>query len=282
MTMWNDPLALNRLTALLLVVALTVAAVTGVRWFARQPQFAIRAVVVTPAEGRELQHVTAERVARFCVPQINGTIFTADLVQARNAFEALPWVRKASVRRQWPDRLVVRLEEHRALARWNDDAGNRFVSVLGEAFNAPGEGELGRGLPLLTGPEGSERDVAQHFGAFRERLAAIGKDPKVVMLSPRQAWTVRLADGMVLEIGREQQSSSVLSRLERFVSHYATTVGRVAARVEVVDLRYPNGFAARVPGLRTSMTPERPQAVRPPQRKPRTPQRSGKPAAGRA
>ena len=280
--MWNDPLALNRLTALLLVVALLVAGVTGVRWFARQPQFAIRTVVVTPAEGQDLQHVTAERVARFCVPQINGTIFTADLAQARNAFESLPWVRKASVRRQWPDRLVVRLEEHRALARWNDEAGNRFVSVLGEAFNAPGEGELGRGLPLLSGPEGSARDVARQFGAFRERLATIGKDPRVVTLSPRQAWTVRLADGMVLEIGREQQNSTVLSRLERFVAQYATTIGRIAARVEVVDLRYPNGFAARVPGLRASFAPERPQAVRSPQRKPKATQRIGKPATGRA
>jgi len=280
--MWNDPLALNRLTAMLLVVALVIAGVTGVRWLARQPQFAIRTVVVTPVEGQELQHVTAERVARCCVPQINGTIFTADLAQARNAFESLPWVRKASVRRQWPDRLVVHLEEHRALARWNDESGNRFVSLLGEAFNAPGETELGRALPLLSGPEGSEREVARHYGAFRERLATIGKDPKVVTLSPRQAWTVRLADGMVLEIGREQQSSTVLSRLERFVAQYALTIGRIATRVEVVDLRYPNGFAARVPGLRATLMPDRPQAAGTPQRKPKQPQRIAKPAAGRA
>jgi len=280
--MWNDPLALNRLSAMLLVLALLIAGATGARWLARQPQFAIRAVVVSPVDGQALQHVTADRVARYCVPQINGTIFTADLAQARHAFESLPWVRTASVRRQWPDRLVVRLEEHRALARWNDEGGNRFVSLLGEAFNAPGEAELGRALPLLSGPEGSEREVARHYGAFRERLAAIGKDPKVVMLSARQAWTVRLADGMVLEIGREQQGSTVLSRLERFVAQYATTVGRIAARVEVVDLRYPNGFAARVPGLRATLSPERPQAERLPQRKPRTPQRIAKPAAGRA
>jgi len=198
--MWNDPLALNRLTALLLVVALLVAGVTGVRWFARQPQFAIRTVVVTPAEGQELQHVTAERVARFCVPQINGTIFTADLAQARNAFESLPWVRKASVRRQWPDRLVVRLEEHRALARWNDEAGNRFVSVLGEAFNAPGEAELGRGLPLLSGPEGSARDVARQFGAFRERLATIGKDPRVILDNAGRPEELLLREGEPLPV----------------------------------------------------------------------------------
>jgi cell division protein FtsQ len=216
------------------------------------------------------------------VPQINGTLFTADLAQARTAFESLPWVRRASVRRQWPDRLVVRLEEHQALARWNDEGGNRFVSILGEAFDAPGESALARALPLLTGPEGSERDVARHYGAFRDRLVAIDKNPSVVTLSPRQAWTVRLADGMVLEIGREQQASTVLSRLERFVAHYAATVGRVAVRVEVVDLRYPNGFAARIAGMRAALAPDRPQAARSPQRKPKAPVRKAKSAAGRA
>lgn len=280
--MWNDPLALNRLAAALFVVALAIGGYGVARWIAQQPRFAIGTVVVTPDSEPALVHVTAERVARFCIPKINGTIFTADLVQARAAFESLPWVRRASVRRQWPNRLVVRLEEHRALARWNDEAGNRFVSVLGEAFNAPGEGTLARELPLLAGPEGSEREVARHYGAFRERLAAIGKEPRVVTLSARQAWTVRLADGMVLEIGREQQSSSVLSRLERFVAQYAATVGRIAARVEVVDLRYPNGFAARAPGLRAVLAPDRARSALPQARKPKPPARNAKPAIGRA
>ena len=280
--MWNDPLALNRLTAVLLVTALAIAGFAGARWAAQQPRFAIRVLVVSADAGQDLRHVSAERVARFCVPQINGTIFTADLAQARTAFESLPWVRKASVRRQWPDRLVVRLEEHRALARWNDEAGNRFVSVLGEAFDAPGESALARELPLLAGPEGSEREVARQYGAFRERLAVIGKEPRVVTLSPRQAWSVRLADGMVLEIGREQQSSSVLSRVERFVAQYGATVGRVAARVEIVDLRYANGFAARIPGLRATLAPERPRTARPPPHKPAAPIRNAKPATGRA
>ncbi len=224
--MWNDVLALNRLTAMLVLIVLAVAAYAAARRLAAMPVFAIRALEVRGAGGAALEHLSAERIGKECVPRIRGTLFTTDLADAKHAFESLPWVRTASVRRQWPGRLVVEIEEHQVLGRWNDEGGNRFVSRKGEAFNAPGESALGARLPLLTGPEGSERDVVRTYGQFRERLGTIGKAPQMVALSPRQAWTVRLSDGVMLDVGREQPSSTVISRVERFVAHYASTVAQ--------------------------------------------------------
>jgi cell division protein FtsQ len=258
---WNDPLALNRLTRILVMAAFAFCAYTMVKWVAARPLFAIRALTVEAPDGAALDHVTGQQVAKACLPRLTGTFFTADLEDARGAFEALPWVRHASVRRQWPDRLVVVLEEHRALARWNDEAGNRFVNLNGEAFNAPGEAKTGAALPLLSGPDGSEKDVARRYGEVRDLFGRIGKTPAEVALSPRQAWTIKLADGLAIEVGREQPQASVSARLERFVAHYGATVGRIA-RVDTVDLRYPNGFAVRVPGLHAPAVPaERPAAA---------------------
>ena len=306
--MWHDVLTLNRLTRLIVMVAFVYASFVALRWAANQPVFAIRAISLqgvaapssrgagavaavvavvaagTPgAAGAALDHVQAAQVAQFCVPRITGTFFTNDLEVTRAAFEALPWVRRVTVRRQWPDRLVVSIEEHRALARWNDEEGNRFVSVMGEAFHAQGEKLIGARLPLLLGPEGSEKEVAQRYAEFAQRLAVIGQTPAVVSLSPRQAWTIRLGrsavaapgsaspdsttntssgavsasamrshDGLLLDLGREQPRAPVLARLERFVAHYATTLGRIGSRIEAVDLRYPNGFAARIPGFQAT------------------------------
>jgi cell division protein FtsQ len=42
----------------------------------------------------------------------------------------------------------------------------------------------------------------------------------------------------------------VEARLARFVSVYDRTIARLNRRVEHVDLRYPNGFAVRIPELR--------------------------------
>ncbi|HEY4375219.1 MAG TPA: cell division protein FtsQ/DivIB [Burkholderiales bacterium] len=232
--------------------ALAFSVYTIVRWVAARPVFAIRALTVQGADGKPLAHVTAQQVGQACVPRLRGTFFTTDLEQARGIFESVPWVRRASVRREWPNRLVVALEEHQALARWNDEAGNRFVNLQGEAFNAPGEAKLGATLPLLTGPEGSEKDVTKRYADLITLFAKIDKSPRVVALSPRQAWTLRLSDGLAIEVGREQPSSSVTSRLQRFVANYAGTVGRLGARVVAVDLRYPNGFAAKLSGAQAN------------------------------
>jgi len=54
-----------------------------------------------------------------CKIFIKGNFFSINLQRARAAFESVPWVRRATVRRVWPDRLAVSLEEHRAAALWS-------------------------------------------------------------------------------------------------------------------------------------------------------------------
>jgi cell division protein FtsQ len=78
---------------------------------------------------------------------------------------------------------------------------------------------------------------------------------------------------LTIEVGREQPQLSVAARLERFVANYAATVGKISARIEGVDLRYPNGFAAKVPGMRTPAA-----AQQAPVTKPRKPVGQARPA----
>jgi cell division protein FtsQ len=48
-------------------------------------------------------------------------------------------------------------------------------------------------------------------------------------------------------LGRDADGAE--TRLARFVEAYPATLGRIARRHEYVDLRYPNGFALRVPDI---------------------------------
>ena len=64
-----------------------------------------------------------------------------------------------------------------------------------------------------------------------------------------QLRTVDDSGPLTLDAGRDD----VPGRLARFIAVYARTVGvlaRTGKRVDHVDLRYRNGFAARVPGFR--------------------------------
>ena len=73
-----------------------------------------------------------------------------------------------------------------------------------------------------------------------------------VVLSPRYAWQLRLADGLVIELGRDAPGDPIDARLARLVAVHAQTLGRIQRRLEYVDLRYPNGFALRMPELKGS------------------------------
>ena len=179
--------------------------------------------------------------------ELQGNFFTLDLAQTRAAFEKLPWVRMVNVRRQWPNRLDVTLEEHVPLARWGSAAlvntqGEVFVAAYDGAPAPPSDGAL----PLFIGPPGSAKEIAIQYGYFQRSLAAIGQVPVRVQVSPRRAWQIRLEGGLTLELGR----NSIESRLDRFIAVYDRTINRLQRKLDYVDLRYPNGFAVRIPELR--------------------------------
>ena len=123
--MWDDAKQMNALALTLATLAALCLAWLALAWTVRQPWFAFREVVVTTplarASGAHLEAVIRE--------ELTGTFFTMNLGRARAALREVPWVRDVALRRQWPDRLEVAVDEHEPLARWNDDA---LVGTRGE------------------------------------------------------------------------------------------------------------------------------------------------------
>ncbi|MBV2192711.1 MAG: cell division protein FtsQ/DivIB [Azonexus sp.] len=205
----------------------------------RLPLFPLKQIVV----NGPIDQVTHTQVEYAVQHSLSGNFFTVDLNGLRASFEKLPWVRKASVRRHWPDALEVEIEEHVAVARWRNNTGEmRLVNRQGEVFNAVLAGSQ-HALPLFGGPEGSAPQVLARYLEFSELLAQLGRTARTVLLSPRQAWQLRLDDGLVLELGRDQDNRSIHERIERFVGTYAAVQERVPLRIAAIDMRYPSGFA---------------------------------------
>lgn len=232
--MWDNAAALNRTADLLVAVAGLIVLYSVIRFAIVQPAFAMREIRVAGSTA----HVTLEQVEAIARRDVHGTFFTLDLVRLRTSFEKLPWVRKVDIHRSWPDRIDVVIEEHQPLARWDNVA---LVNQQGEVFEAAYDASL----PVFVGPAGTSREVAIQYESLRRAFSSIGREPVHVQLSPRRAWRVRLDDGMTLEIGREPAAS----RLTRFLSAYQRALAPLNRRIDYVDLRYANGFAARVPEL---------------------------------
>jgi cell division protein FtsQ len=240
--MWDKPQVLNTVANLLLAATTLLVSVVAFYYVVRLPVFALQEVQISSPPA----HVTREQIESIVQREIRGNFFTLDLDAIRIVFEKLPWVRKAGVRRHWPNRLEVVLEEHVPLARWNDSA---LVSVYGEVFEAAYDARL----PGFTGPAGTAKEIAIQYEYFRRSLAVIDKVPAQVQVSARRAWQIRLEDGLTIELGRQQ----IEARLSRFSVSYERTLGRLQRRIEHVDLRYVNGFAVRIPELKNEKTEPR-------------------------
>jgi cell division protein FtsQ len=227
---WDNPRQLNILAGLLVGLVVLAVALTGLQMAMRSPLWPVRDVTV---QG-ELEHTTRTEIEAALRGRVAGNFFSVDVIEVRNALERLPWVRRAAVRRVWPDRLEAMLEEHVPLARWGEKS---LVNTFGERFDGASEAKL----PRFSGPPSSEAEVARRYARFDAIVAPLGTRVEEVILTPRLAWQLKLDNGVRLSLGRDTDAAEV--RLGRFVQ--STAKGLV--RYDYVDLRYPNGFALRTP-----------------------------------
>jgi cell division protein FtsQ len=251
---------MNTVASTVFVLAGVGALVAGVLWLMRSPLFPIRAIVL---DG-DLARNSVPTIRANATPRLAGNFFGVDLQQGRAAFEAVPWVRRAVVRRVWPDRLVVRLEEHRAAALWEgpgDEAGaDKLVNSFGEVFEANlGDIEDDR-LPTFVGPEGSAVRMLALYRRLQPVFERLDTAIERLALSGRGSWRAELDNGAAVEIGRGSDEE-LLARTERFTRTLTQATGRWHAALEYADLRHPDGYAVRLRGVGT--TPPAPAAAKP-------------------
>ena len=246
MNPWHDVRLLNAIANGLMAAAGAALLVGVAAWLVQRPAFALQAVVVEPvSSGQPLQHVNRALLRSAGAARLEGNFFTVDLAAVRESFENVPWVRRAQVRRIWPNTLRVGIEEHQPLAIWQD---GRLVNRQGELFAANvAEAEAEGALLDFSGPPGSETEVTRRWHELRDQLAPLAIAPEALTLSARYAWSARLDNGTVLLLGREQ-GLPIAERVARWVALAPTVQTRLNREIAAVDLRYPNGFAIRAPG----------------------------------
>jgi cell division protein FtsQ len=236
---WDNPRLLNTAANFLVGVALALLLVAGAQVLLRSPWLELREVTVLGAPT----HVDREQIRRATQAALTGANFLAvDIDAVRGALERLPWVRRVELRRVWPDRLEISLEEHMAFAHWGD-AG--LVNTHGEFFAA----RTDESLPFFAGPPGAEAEVTRRYRVFAQMVAPLSDVLERVTLTSRYAWQLRLQSGLQIELGRDYPAEPADRRLARFVAAYPQTLGRIQRHHEYVDLRYSNGFALRIPEL---------------------------------
>lgn len=220
---------------------------------AGQPKFRLQRIDVRG----DLRHVTVASVRSALSGRLRGNYFTTNLEDTRRLFETVPWVARASVRRVWPDRLLVTVAEHRALGVWED---GRLLSDRGDLFVAnPDEAEVYGALPEFSGPPAVSRDAARRFYELSAQFAALSLRIDAIDISDRNAWSLRLSSELQdsaahaatsrVDLGRDDAAgvdgmTTLLQRVAQLVAAYPLIVAHLGSAPARIDARYANGLAA--------------------------------------
>ncbi len=244
-----DVRLMNGVASVVFVLAAFATLAAGVAWLMRSSLFPIRVIQL---DGDLLRN-SVPTIRANATPLLAGNFFSIDLQKGRAAFEHVPWVRRAVVRRVWPDRLAVRLEEHRAVALWEaEDGDSKLVNSYGEVFEANVGDVEDDSLPVFNGPAGSAAAMLALHERLKPLLAGMDLEVMRMQLSGRGSWRLELDSGAALELGRGSEDALV-ARTERFARTYAQVAAKWNNRpLEYADLRHVDGYAVRLRGVSTA------------------------------
>lgn len=184
-----------------------------------------------------LVHVNESMLNKAVMGKVSGGYFNVEVAAIREAVEQLPWVKTASVRRVWPDAIMINVMEQQPLAIWTSGG---LLNTEGELFH-PDTKSYPQGLLLFSAPSGMELAATELYRDIVFQLASTKLLFSHLQLDDRRAVKLHLNNGIELVLGREEQ----LLRLQRFMKIYEQTLAAHAARIKRIDLRYSNGMAVQ-------------------------------------
>ncbi len=206
------------------------------------PNLLERPVRQVAVEG-SFKYLQQESVRQAVAPFIHNDYLTVPLGELRASLEALPWVYQAAIKRDWPDGLIISVEEQTPIAWWGKQL---LINNKGNLF-APAEASIEEPLPYLEGPEGSQEEVMRRYMDLGQVLDSRNLSVQSLRLSERGSWSTALKNGVEMVFGRDQ----VMAKLQRFLSMYDHMLGKYVSDIKRIDLRYQNGLAVlwlRKPG----------------------------------
>jgi cell division protein FtsQ len=246
-----DVRIMNAISIALVLSTLGLGVWVGISWLTKHSRFAVRAITVVG----DTQFNNGLSIRANVLPKLRGNFLTLDLHAGRAAFEQLPWVRKAVLQRDLPNKLRVRLEEHRAVAFFGVDSESKMVNSFGEVFEA-NQGDVTQELPRLIGPESQAKTLLETYRALENTLATVELSIEELEYTPRGSWRATLDNGATLELGRDEPIvlAGLLRRFAGTLTQTAAQMGRRPQDLESADLRYPQGYSLKLRGV-TTQTP---------------------------
>lgn len=185
-----------------------------------------------------LKQVSREQILSAAGISDESSLLFLDVEQARTRLKANPWIAEATVRKLYPDRLEIAVEERQAFALWQIDGKVSVIAPDGTVVSAQADPQLAH-LPFVVG-RGAQRR-AREFLALLDRYPAIRDQVRACILVAERRWNLRLKNGIDVRMPDHdvEQALSRLVELDR-------KKNLLTRDIVAVDLRLPDRVTVRL------------------------------------
>jgi len=183
----------------------------------------------------ELINVNKDDISKAVKYLYSKSFFDIDLNHLKNKLEKIEWVRKINVRRSYPNEIIIDIEEHTPILRWNN---KMYINKYGEKFNAS---KIDKSIPILISDESRINEVFAYFKLFNEKLSSRKLDFKItkIMENEIRSLAISLSSGINIQLG----SKDVNNKIPLFFEIYKSLNTRDLNKIRYIDMRYTNGFS---------------------------------------
>lgn len=229
---WIKPLCLW-----LVYGSLCAGIVASVIWL--DPKTRLEQVMNRPIAGvsveSEFKYINQQQTQELVTAHLSPTFLELDMAGLKAALETNPWIDKVIIARTWPDKLLVRIQEQKPIARWGREG---FINLRGELVRVSDVSRLAH-LPELDCEERYAAELMQKYQIVKNIVSANGLTPTRLSLDKTLALTIEFSPALTIRLGREK----TLEKLQNIAKILRTDLSREVARMHQIDMRYDNGFA---------------------------------------
>lgn len=250
---WHNPRFMNHLSTMLVLLAILILLCALLYRALHATQFRLRKVEIESTTGTALVHVHQADVLANLQGRLSGNFFTVHLDKVQQALLSVPWVRRVSVRRVWPNTLKIGIEEHIPQAVWKAKGCSCLVNTHGEIFRIHPHDLLGlekqqqrdNSLVNFIGTEGAAAEMTLFREKLQDIFMTLNWHLTTLELSQRYAWRAVFNNDIQIEFGREDHQPDLVTRAKQFVQALPKVTQLHPTKLVYADLRYPQGFAVR-------------------------------------
>lgn len=181
------------------------------------------------------QYTSKDKIKELLLPLVSTGFFAVDMQVMHQAVMQLPWMKRATVNRVWPDAIDIKVYEQIPAVRWGE---NSLLNPNGELFT-PDSVEEFKHLPVIVGPKGYEARLLEIMKGLEVALADRDMHLAEFKVNERRSWEIVLTNGVIIKLGRNGQ----LKNFQRFLKTLDLLGREKVEAIAQVDLRYPNGYA---------------------------------------